>query len=88
MEVNRGWIEFAVASIILWRHIVHPVVRKWYDKNKIYFVPLENFKEEMGAFLDDTRRVVGVGSEYTEHENLIIAGGIRKMGNMIGRDLQ
>lgn len=84
---NKGWMEFSVASVILWRRCVEPEVREWFDENGIWAIALKDYKKRLAKFLDDARRVAGLNDEWDEEKNGRIAMQLRKMVNLSGRDL-
>jgi hypothetical protein len=88
MVLNEGWMEFAVAGIIFWKHAVNPIVKQHCEKIGLFETRLSDMKEIWGKYLDDTRRVAGVSSKYTKEENLVIAASLRKVVNLAGRDLK
>jgi hypothetical protein len=85
--VNAGWLEFSVASVILWRHVIDPVVAKYLDEIGLFTIPLRNWKSLLGRWCNDVRRYNGVGLE-DEQLDAIAASHIRKLVNLSGRDLQ
>mmetsp|Transcript_33335 Transcript_33335/g.96302 ORF Transcript_33335/g.96302 Transcript_33335/m.96302 type:complete len:836 (-) Transcript_33335:67-2574(-) len=87
MGMNIGWMEFAVAGWMLWRMIVPQNVKTWAEENDVFMIPLKDLKNKIGGFLDDVRRCAAVNSKYTKEENIEIAGHLRKLTNISGRDL-
>jgi hypothetical protein len=85
-NLNRGWMEFSVAGVILWRHIVSAETKEFLDQSGIFKIPLVAWKKGLADWCNDVRRYNGIGHDDLEIDGKI-AGMIRKLINLSGRDL-
>lgn len=84
---NRGWLEFSVASIILWVYVIDETTRSFVLDSRILEVPACIWHIAFKQWLDDVRRYNGIGLQ-DEHKDAVVASMLRKMSNLAGRDLE
>jgi hypothetical protein len=87
LQNNRGWIEFSLASIILWLRVIKQQCRDWLLESEILKLPVSMWKQTLGPWCNDVRRYNGVGFD-DEETDALVAVQIRKLLNLSGRDLQ
>jgi hypothetical protein len=86
-QINRGWLEFSVASVILWKHVIDQRVVDRLRIMGLFKIPIRNWKALLGPWCNDVRRYNGIGFE-DEGLDAIAAGCVRKIVNLSGRDLK
>jgi hypothetical protein len=85
-KLNRGWMEFAVASVLLWLNVIDVRIREFLIDTGVFSVPIKFWIECFSGWLNDVRKYNGVGFE-DEELDVLAASQIRKMNNLTGRDL-
>jgi hypothetical protein len=86
-RLNRGWMEFSISSIILWKHLINEDGLKFLKSTNFLKLPVAIWKQGLGKWCNDIRRYNGVGLS-DEKDDAILAGMFRKVVNLSGRDLQ
>jgi hypothetical protein len=86
-NTNKGWIEFSVASILLWASVIDRDVLNKIKDAGLFKVPIMLWTTALKPWANDVRRYNGIGLADIK-KDAKAAGLVRKIGNLSGRDLQ
>lgn len=84
--VNLGHEEMGVASLIAWLMMLEEEIYKWVIDVKLHLVPMSKWNEKVIPLLTWSRLQFSVGLEDRE-KDIKIVDSIRKIGNLMGRNL-
>lgn len=85
LSANVGELEFAVAGIVLWYHLVPREVREWLREHPLHRVPISKIRTPAGAaWLDSLRSTASVGGPNGHTVFL----HLRKYKSLLGRAVE
>lgn len=80
--INRGDVQFAVASVMLWYALIPEGVRTWLEQHPLHRIPIAQWKD-LGEYFDDGRQSAHYGGDFGDLAFL----HLRKIKNLVGRSL-